>query len=1038
MKNKSSFNYNSVFKILSKGRVSLVVCGMLATSGAWAVADIYPVHGVVASGSATIAGTSAMTVTQTTQKAIINWDSFSVSSGNSVAFNGGNVTLNRVSASGGLSTIAGTVTSDHALFFVNPNGITVSGTMTAPTLVLSTLNITDSDFNNENYKFTRGSATGSITNSGTIGDGGIATTFGIAALFAANVSNTGTITANNVSVNAVDEINLGLASGNAYNPVAATVPTSISNSGTIAAYENGNGGGRMDIYSSNGTITNDGGAIRSTSISGESGVDVYASGDIVNSGTIESTASGSDTASYVNVYSDTGMIDNEGGTIRSYSSSGYSNMVDVMARGNIYNGNGQIYSMTYYMGFDSVDVSVTSTAGSIDNSGGRIYSHSYDGSSGAVNVSARGDINNNHGYIYSQGINSGDVSVTSDTGYINNTSGQILSQGNGSSGSITLNAGGDIINAGGTIKAIANGSVGMSGSVSLTSGASIDNSNGLIASRSDSGSSYGVSVRASGSINNAGGEIYNYGGGYYAGDISVISENGSINNAGGDIHSIAYGNGFYSGAMNVKAFGNINNSGGYIYSRANGANGYVHIGVSVLSTDGAIDNTNGSIWNLAESGYNGQLLVSARGDVTNFGGLIYSRGKYGGNIGDGQNVYVSSIDGKIDLRDGSIFSEGARATDVYLTAPSIVYNNNSYVASLSSGSAVNGYGSTLYGEGTIRIKTNNLNTVTLTDTTATLASLAAASNTTYHTGSSVWNAKAGKMTLSDLKSLVYGASVGSVDYDQTTHSLSNAYGPAIFNSGDLSLSCLVVGRDYKFTENGSDVTGIRNAGTHNIGITMLNSNYGLSNPTATSAFTVNKKSISLAEGSTFTADNKVYNGTTATTAHASFDGVYNGDIVTAAGAFDTKEVGTGKTVTLVLAGADGGNYTTDTRIQNMNNYQWVTTVVNHTTTANITAAPGQIQQSRAAETIKAAVIKAQKVSEAANVNINHGTLISRESLKDNTPDKSSSASNQFASYGASSTPKANNAQGFMVGRDITGGKNAMAYTTTIPGIFVLN
>ncbi len=1074
MNNKSSFNYSSVFKILSKGRVSLVVCGMLAANTAFATT--YPTNGVVASGSATIAGTATMTVTQTTANAVINWDSFSVSSGNSVAFNGGKATLNRVSASGGLSTIAGTVTGDHALFFVNPNGITVSGTMTAPTLVLSTLDITDGDFNAGTYKFTRGNSTAAITieSTGVIGDDSLAGNLGVAALFATTVQNSGTIQAFNVDVVAADQVVLNFYpsyNNNTYNAsssfsngidgspealIAASVPTTITNSGTIATSDNGVSGGMasgyININSTNGSIDNTGGNITSfisTDSSFGNGINVMATGDIKNvGGSIYTRAQGMQSPSgNVNVSSSAGTIDNTNGEIYSFANNGSSDTVAVSAGGDIINTGGYIYSRAQN---DGSTVDVTSTAGAINNAGGQIYSFSASSLSDAVTVSAHGNINNQAGLIQSitngsgngRDAKSGDITVTSTAGSIDNSSrGMISSQGgySGETGAIVLSAGGDIINTdAGSIQTFTY--TGYARSISLTSGGAIDNSGGTILSSANS--TQGITLQANGSINNAG-LIYNNGhgttSGGFADDISVISTNGSISNAGGEIYSYASGLGYYSGGVNVKAFGNINNSGGSIYSQIDGANGYIHIGVSVISTDGAINNTGGYIYQSAANGYNnGQLFVSARGDVTNVGGTIFSSGKYGGFIPDG-DVYVSSIDGKIDLTNGSIFSDGARATDIYLTAPSIVYNNSSYVSSLSSGSAVTDYG-TLYSEGTIRIKTNNLNGTPLTNATTTLASLVAASNTTYDAGSSVWNAKAGNMTLSDLKSLIYGASASSVDYDQTTHSLSNAYGPAIFNSGDLSLSGLVAGRDYKFTENGSDVTGIRNAGTHNIAITMLNSNYGLSNPTATSAFTINKKGISLAEGSTFTADNKVYNGTTATTAHASFDGVYSGDIVTAAGAFDTKEVGTDKTVTLVLAGADGGNYTTNTRFFDMNTYQWVTTVVNHTTTANITAAPIQVEQQTPTqsrtEIIKANLEKVQQASRATQI-INTATNTPSVASQKSTASGENTNSSTQVAFGAPSAPKANSAQGFMVGRDITGGGNAMAYSTIIPGIFVV-
>src|SRR5690606_38005427 len=66
-----------------------------------------------------------------------------------------------------------------------------------------------------------------------------------------------------------------------------------------------------------------------------------------------------------------------------------------------------------------------------------------------------------------------------------------------------------------------------------------------------------------------------------------------------------------------------------------------------------------------------------------------------------------------------------------------------------------------------------------------------------------------------------------------------------------------------------------------------------------------------------TADNKVYDATTDATAILASAGVLENDVVSFAGtgAFDTKNVGTGKTVTvtgITASGADAGNYSFDT------------------------------------------------------------------------------------------------------------------------------
>ena len=104
-------------------------------------------------------------------------------------------------------------------------------------------------------------------------------------------------------------------------------------------------------------------------------------------------------------------------------------------------------------------------------------------------------------------------------------------------------------------------------------------------------------------------------------------------------------------------------------------------------------------------------------------------------------------------------------------------------------------------------------------------------------------------------------------------------------------------------------------------------NYSLTQPTTTANVTAAALTVS-----GITANNKVYDSTTTAalvTGSAALNGVISGDTVAldvsaAAGTFDTKNTGTGKTVTvagLTLSGTDAGNYT----------------VTQPTTTANITA-----------------------------------------------------------------------------------------------------
>lgn len=153
-----------------------------------------PTGGVVAAGAATIStGATNTTINQSTQNAIINWQSFSIASGQSVQFvqpNSSSVALNRVLGSDP-SSILGSLSANGKVFLVNPNGILFGqgASVNVGGLLASTLNIADSDFLAGNYKFS-GNGTGTVLNQGSLNADG-----GSVALLGANVSNEGVISA---------------------------------------------------------------------------------------------------------------------------------------------------------------------------------------------------------------------------------------------------------------------------------------------------------------------------------------------------------------------------------------------------------------------------------------------------------------------------------------------------------------------------------------------------------------------------------------------------------------------------------------------------------------------------------------------------------------------------------------------------------------------------------------------------------------------------------------------------------------------------
>ena len=166
-----------------------------------------PSGGSVQSGNVNIqqVGPNTLQIDQLTQKAIIDWQQFGINPGETVNFNQLNnlsVILNRV-VGNDPSHILGTMNANGNVFLINPNGILFgpNSVVNVGGLVASTLNMTNEDFLNGNFRFTQdqNKMLASVINKGsiTITDGGYAV------LMAPLVSNEGMIVANLGKVNLV-------------------------------------------------------------------------------------------------------------------------------------------------------------------------------------------------------------------------------------------------------------------------------------------------------------------------------------------------------------------------------------------------------------------------------------------------------------------------------------------------------------------------------------------------------------------------------------------------------------------------------------------------------------------------------------------------------------------------------------------------------------------------------------------------------------------------------------------------------------------
>ncbi|HEX2824854.1 MAG TPA: filamentous hemagglutinin N-terminal domain-containing protein [Burkholderiales bacterium] len=156
----------------------------------------------VVGGAATVQRPDANTtvINQSTQRAALNWNGFSIDVGQAVIFNQPNaasVALNRV-VGPNPSTIAGSLQANGQVFLINPSGILFSkgASVDVAGLVASTANISNADFMAGRNVFSGAAGNITIEKGASIKAG----ERGYVALLANQVFNSGTLTASNGTV----------------------------------------------------------------------------------------------------------------------------------------------------------------------------------------------------------------------------------------------------------------------------------------------------------------------------------------------------------------------------------------------------------------------------------------------------------------------------------------------------------------------------------------------------------------------------------------------------------------------------------------------------------------------------------------------------------------------------------------------------------------------------------------------------------------------------------------------------------------------
>ena len=201
-----------------------------------------PAGASVAAGKVAISQSgNTLTVNQTTNQAIVNWNSFNIGANakvNIVQPNASSVQLDRVTGNNP-SQIFGQLTSNGQVILVNPNGIVFGkdGSVSASSFTASTLGISDANFLAGNYRYTRDGATGIIENNGSLQS----SSGGYVALLGAQVTNNGKIIApqGTAYLGAAEAITVPLSSSGKIklelSPAAINTAVTNSSTGTIVA-----------------------------------------------------------------------------------------------------------------------------------------------------------------------------------------------------------------------------------------------------------------------------------------------------------------------------------------------------------------------------------------------------------------------------------------------------------------------------------------------------------------------------------------------------------------------------------------------------------------------------------------------------------------------------------------------------------------------------------------------------------------------------------------------------------------------------------
>lgn len=397
-----------------------------------------PTGGIVTNGAATITqGGNLTTIQQQSSRAIVNWQNFSLGSGNTVNFNLPNSSaaiLNRVTG-GNPSAIYGAMNSNGNVYLLNQNGILIGNgaSINVGGFTATTLDISNNNFMRGGELHFSGNSTASVINQGNI----IANS-GNVFLMGAHVENRGNITAPVGTV--------GLAAGQDVRLVDSKYPSMV-------VKPNANSLGGTGVYNS-GTINS-----AAATLAAANG-NVYALA-INNEGTIRATGAEITSDGEVYLRANGGRIVTSGSLIAKSGTNGENGgkiNIDAGEDG-FANIQGQVDASGQNGGQVNVNAGRTMLQGEINTAGankggtveiasnsldqmGKIDASSMNGAGGTVSINIDGDyIATTAGDIDVSGTTGGQISIFAGNKLI--TSGELLAKAtNGTGGQIDLSGNG--------------------------------------------------------------------------------------------------------------------------------------------------------------------------------------------------------------------------------------------------------------------------------------------------------------------------------------------------------------------------------------------------------------------------------------------------------------------------------------------------------------------------------------------------------------------------------------------------------------------